>query len=183
MKKNLSCTIAQILLVGMTATAQSYQPIDSLSQMKFIIKNVGMETEGRFSGLQGRIVFNPADLKTASFSVSIDAASINTDIEPRDMALREPEYLDTKNHPRISFEAKQVVSANKAGSYLMKGIISIKGTSKEISFPFQAIPKDDGLFFTGEMKLRRRDFKIGMSSIVLSEGFTVVLSVFAGKIQ
>ncbi|MBV9988369.1 MAG: YceI family protein [Chitinophagaceae bacterium] len=159
--------------------AQVYTPVDSRSEIKIIIKNVGMDTEGRMSGLQGTIHFNPAELKSASFDMSIDAASINTDIEPRDKTLKEAEYLNTAQYPRISFLSKQLSRLPGNNRYLMKGDITIKGITREISFPFSALPKDGGLQFSGEMKLNRKDFRIGTGSVVLSEGFTVMLQVFA----
>jgi polyisoprenoid-binding protein YceI len=172
-----------IILVfsAITVHAQAYQPVDSRSQVKVVIKNVGMDTEGRLSGLQGSIRFNPVDLKSAVFDMSIDATSINTDIEPRDRALREAEYLDAIQHPRISFHSKQVTQMAGGKGYLLKGTLTIKGISKEISFPFTATPTADGMLFSGEMKLNRKDFRIATGSIVLAESFTVVLSVFASR--
>jgi hypothetical protein len=42
-------------------------------------------------------------------------------------------------------------------------------------------PGNDGVFFNGEFKLNRHDFKVGGKSVVLSGNITVVLSVFAKK--
>jgi polyisoprenoid-binding protein YceI len=159
--------------------SQTYVPVDSLSSVKFVIKNTGMNTTGKISGLQGLIVFNPSDLKNARFSASTDPASINTEIEPRDRALRGPEYLDITRYPGIRFESKQVTKSGNR--YLLKGIISLHGIQKEIVFPFEAITRDGGILFTGEMKLDRRDFSIGTGSTVLSDVFSVMLSVFARK--
>lgn len=159
--------------------SQTYIPVDSLSSVKFVIKNTGMNTTGKFSGLLGSIHFNPSDLKNARFSANIDAATINTEIEPRDQALKGPEYLDIIRFPRISFESKQVTKSG--GRYLVKGIISLHGIQKEIVFPFEALIKEGGILFTGEMKLNRRDFSIATESTVLSDVFSVVLSVFARK--
>jgi polyisoprenoid-binding protein YceI len=158
-----------------------YQPVASKSQVKVVIKNVGMDTEGRLTGLQGSIRFNPADLKSAGFDMSIDAASINTDIEPRDKALQEPEYLNTGQYPRISFHSRQVSQLAGGKRYLLTGNLTIKGISKEISFPFTATPTADGMLFSGEMKLNRKDFRIAPASVVLGESFTVILSVFASR--
>jgi polyisoprenoid-binding protein YceI len=159
--------------------AQTYVPVDSLSSVKFIIRNMGMNTTGKFSGVKGSIRFNPSDLKNARFSVSIDAASVNTEIEPRDQALRGSEYLDAGRHPNIVFESKQVIKSGDR--YVLKGFISLRGIQQETVFPFEAVTKEGGVLFTGEMKLNRRDFSIGTGSTVLSDVFSVVLSVFARK--
>ena len=161
--------------------AQLYRPVDKSSSVTTSIKNVGMATEGRLTGLEGEIRFNPADLKNAMFSVSVSAASINTDIDIRDSTLRGKAYLDAENNPRISFVSKQITQPAKSGPYYMKGTLTLKGISKDINFPFTVMPKTNGLQFTGEMRIYRHDFKIGEGSMVLSDNMTIALSVFAEK--
>ena len=162
-------------------TAQNYQSVDNASSVKFVIQNFGMATDGKFSGLLGNIKFNPTDLKASSFIVSIDANTINTDIDARDSALRTTAYLDTKKFPQISFNSKQITIGGKADMFVVKGVITIKGISKEISFPFRLIHKEEGILLAGDFKISRRDFKIGIGSLVLSDTIIVSLSVFAKK--
>ncbi len=162
-------------------TAQNYRTVNNASSVKFIIQNFGMATGGRFSGLQGDINFNPKDLKGSSFTMSIDANTINTDIDVRDSALRTTAYLDAKMFPRINFNSKQITIADKADMFFVKGIITIKEISKEISFPFKLINKEEGILLSGDFKISRRDFKIGNGSLVLSDTIIISLSVFAKK--
>ena len=181
--QKIQIVIAAILCItgGISVSAQNYIPVDNVSSVTIIIRNVGMATEGKISGLEGSIVFNPNDLKNASFSVSVDANSINTDIHVRDSALKTAEYLDAKRFPRISFVSKQISQANKSAPFMVKGMLTIKGISKEISFPFTAVGQNDGLLFTGECKVNRLQYKIGVGSLVLSDNMTISLVVFAKK--
>lgn len=160
--------------------AQTYRPADRSSVVKVTVKNAGMDVDALFTGLEGEISFNPADLKTAAFSVSVDAATVNTGIDVRDANLRGGDYLDAKAFPRISFVSKQV-SQVKPGAYLAKGTITIKGISKDITLPFTATPKEGGMLFSGDCRLNRNDFRIGTGSIVLSDGMQLSLRVFAQK--
>ncbi len=168
-----------LFLFHTTGNAQTLHPVDALSSVKITIKNFGMAIDGIVSGLEGDILFTAADIKNSRFAVTLDVRTINTDIAIRDSALQTAEYLDTKRFPRISFISKQIVSAGKPDAFLAKGLLTIKGISKEISFPFTVLPKDDGLFFIGEMKINRLDFKIAVGSTVLSDNLTVSLKVFA----
>ncbi len=161
--------------------AQQYIPDTEASIVKFVIKNVGMDTEGSFSGLEGNIRFNPADLKNALFEVSVQAGSIKTGIDIRDQNLLSTEYLDAQKYPLISFLSQSITATDKSGRYLMKGSFTIKGISKTISFPFQIIEKNEGLLFTGECRLKRTDFKIAPTSVVLSDSFLISLKVLAKK--
>jgi polyisoprenoid-binding protein YceI len=159
--------------------AQSYTPVDNESRIHFVIDNFGIATGGDFTGISGTIKFDPADLTTADFDVSVDAGSINTDIEARDNHLRKSDYLDVKNYPRILFKSSRITKTNKDGYWYMFGMITIKGVAKEIKFPFTATAKDGGYLFEGNFKLNRRDFGVGGRSISLSDDLTVSLSVFA----
>ena len=163
-----------------SSAGQQYKAVDQGSSVKFKIRNFGFNSEGTFTGLQGHIGFDPQHLSGATFEVSIDAASINTDNNMRDNHLRKEEYFDVQNHPRISFVSTAVKAGGNTGSYTMTGKLTIKEISKEISFPFTAGQQDSGYLFKGEFTINRKDFKVGGSS-TLSNSLTVQLSVFAKK--
>jgi polyisoprenoid-binding protein YceI len=44
------------LFIFAASHAQQYQPVDEKSEVKFVIKNFGINTGGGFKGLQGTIV-------------------------------------------------------------------------------------------------------------------------------
>lgn len=169
-----------LFCLGGLLRAQQYRPVDESSQVKVTVKNTGMDVDAIFTGLEGEIRFNPSDLKNAFFSVSVDANTVSTGIDVRDANLRGADYLATQQHPRVSFVSKQVTEV-KPGSYLVKGTITIKGISKEISIPFNVTPKEDGLLFAGECRLLRLDYRIGVGSLVLSNPMLLSLKVFAKK--
>ena len=161
--------------------AQTYTPTDAGSKVRFVIKNFGINTGGTFDGLSGNITFDPASLATASFNVSVDTKTVDTDMEARDNHLRKAEYFDAEKFPKLSFRSTKVTTTNKEGYLFMFGIITIKNVSKEISFPFTQKSKDDGILFEGEFKLNRRDFGVGGKSFSMSDELTVELSIFAKK--
>jgi len=162
-------------------SAQTYIPVNEASSIRFTIKNAGMGTDGKMTGLEGEIRFNPTDLKGSFFSVSADASTIDTDIALRDSSLKSKEYLNTQQYPKIQFLSKQISAGVTAGTYLVKGTLTIKGISKDINFPFTVSQKNDGIQLTGEMHVNRLDYKIGVGSVVLSNSLTVSLNVFAKK--
>jgi hypothetical protein len=161
--------------------AQQYVPDASASKVLVTIKNVGMDTEGEFSGIEGTIHFAPADLKSALFEISVKANSIKTGIYVRDNNLLSAEYLDANAHPNISFQSTQVTNGAQKGQYLMKGIFTIKGISKPVVFPFTVVEKEEGLLFTGNCRIKRSDYKIATGSVVLSDMIMVSLKVLAKK--
>src|SRR5437762_12064877 len=168
-----------LVFLSLNLFAQSYTPKDDGSKVHFTIKNFGVATGGDFKGLSGTIKFDPNNPAAADFDVSVDASTVDTDIESRDKDLRKSNYFDVKTYPRISFKSTKVTRTNKADYLYMFGKITIKVVTKEIQFPFKATAKDGGYLFEGNFKLNRRDFGVGKNSISLSDDLTVSLSVFA----
>ena len=179
MIKKVFTAIALFCIV--TAFGQNYTPTDAGSKVRFVIKNFGINTGGTFEGLAGSVVFDPANLAGASFNVSVDAKSVDTDMEARDNHLRKEEYFDVEKYPKLSFRSTKITTTNKEGYLFMFGVITIKNISKEISFPFKQTSKDGGILFEGEFKLNRRDFGVGGKSFSMSDELNVELSIFAKK--
>jgi len=179
MIKKVFTAIALFCVV--TAFGQNYTPTDAGSKVRFVIKNFGINTGGTFEGLAGSIIFDPANLAGASFNVSVDAKTVDTDVEARDNHLRKEEYFDVEKYPKLSFRSTKITTTNKDGYLFMFGVITIKNISKEISFPFKQTSKDGGILFDGEFKLNRLDFGVGGKSFSMSDELSVELSIFAKK--
>ena len=179
MIKKVLTAIALFCIV--TAFGQNYTPADAGSKVRFVIKNFGINTGGTFEGLAGTIIFDPANLTTASFNVTVDAKTVDTDMEARDNHLRKEEYFDVEKYPKVSFRSTKITTTNKDGYLFMFGVITIKNISKEISFPFKQTIKDGGILFDGEFKLNRLDFGVGGKSFSMSDELNVELSIFAKK--
>lgn len=169
------------LLVTAISFGQSYTPTDAGSRVHFVIKNFGINTGGSFDGLAGSITFDPANLSAASFNVTVETKTVDTDIEARDNHLRKAEYFDVEKYPKISFRSTKITATNKEGYLYMFGVITIKNVSKEISFPFTQTSQDGGILFKGDFKLNRKEFGVGGSSFSLSDDVSIELSIFAKK--
>ncbi|HEY4205236.1 MAG TPA: YceI family protein [Puia sp.] len=171
--------VSLIQLIGIAAFSQQFKPSDTGSSITFSIKNFGFETSGSFTGLDGKISFDPADVRSDSFDMSIDANTINTDNNMRDSHLRKEEYFDVRKYPRIRFVSSSV-SVDRNAHFTATGKLTIKNTTKDMSIPFTVTSKDGGYLFTGEFKLNRKDYHVGGSSTI-SNNLTVHFSIFARK--
>ncbi len=171
--------VGWILVLVVSASAQ-YKPIDDGSSVQFKIRNFGFNSGGVFSGLKGTIDFNAEKPTEGKFDVTIEAASVNTDNTSRDNHLKEEAYFDVKNHPQIRFVSTKIIGSEKAGTYSVTGNLTIKKTTKEITFPFTASQQGIGYLFNGEFKINRRDYGVGGSS-TLSDGVEVMLKIQARK--
>ena len=171
-----------LLLIVVTANmaVAQYKPVDNGSFIEFKIKNFGINTGGSFTGLQGSISFDANHSDAASFDVSIDANSVNTDNNMRDNHLRADTYFDVKNYPRIHFVSTKVTFSNKPGTLFIFGKLTIKNQTKDISFPFTATATNDGYLFKGVFNINRKDYGVGGTSVI-SDNLEVDLSILASR--
>jgi len=164
------------VLTGAAVHAQSLTPDNEGSSVRFSIKNFGTTVTGHFSGLKGTIAYDGSNPGKISFNMEVDAGSIATGNKTRDSHLRKEEYFNVEKFPSIRFVSTKVTST-KAGAFTVSGRLTIKGVTKEISFPFTAKPKGAGILFEGTFTLDRRDYSVGGGSFVMGDSVTVILSV------
>ncbi|HTR29442.1 MAG TPA: YceI family protein [Puia sp.] len=184
MRYIIGFAFAQLAMTAMYAQSpgHSFLPVDEGSTIRFKIKNFGFNSEGSFKGLQGTIHWDAQNVEADSFDVSVDANSVNTGNDARDEHLRKESYFDVEKYPRIRFVASSVAATDANGHYRITGKLTIKGTTKEIAFPFLATPAGDDFIFKGSFTINRRDFGVGGSS-TLSNDVTVFLTVLARRLR
>ena len=165
----------QLVLIN-DAISQTPKPQDEGSAVQFKIKNFGSTVTGTMKGLRGSMEFDPAQLAGAHFDVSVDAATVDTDSGMRDRHLQKEEYFDVATYSRLRF-VSTAVTASAPGKYVVTGNLTIKSTTKSVSFPFTYSSVGGNAVFEGEFLLNRRDFSVGGGSFSLSDNLTVVLKV------
>jgi polyisoprenoid-binding protein YceI len=164
-----------MLLFAHQRVLAQYKPSDKQSQVEFKIKNFGFSVSGSFTGLSGAITFDPAHPEAASFDVSIDANTVNTDNDMRDGHLRNPDYFDVANFPRIRLVSDKIRSSGRG--FVFSGKLIIKNIIRPVSFPFTAdLSPGGGYLFKGNFTINRRDFNVGGASTI-SDKLEVTLNV------
>ena len=142
------------------------------SVITFEIKNLGINTGGSFSGLAAKSHFTPTNLNASTIEASIDVATINTGNTGKDEHLRSEDFFDATRYPKISL--KSIAFKHKSGNnYIGTFILNIKDKSKQIEMPFTYLEKENTIEFKGTFKISRLDFRVGSSSMVLSDEVTI----------
>ena len=174
-------TIIIVFLVFVSsAKGQNYKPVNEAEAVKFTIENIGFDVNGSFAGLNGNIAFDVKNLGTASFDVSVDASTVNTKNSTRDKHLRGPDYFAVQTYPEIRITSVKIAKSVTPGYYVFFGKLSIKGTTKDISFPFTAVPEAGAYSFKGEFSIKRRDFAVGGKNTI-SNDLKVKLDILTKK--
>jgi polyisoprenoid-binding protein YceI len=103
----------------------------------FSAKHLGVATvRGHFTKVDAEVELDdPEDPTTARGTVTIDAASIDTDNEQRDGPLRSPDFLDVEKYPTITFALKRV--ERSGDDYKVIGDLTIKNITNEVALDYE----------------------------------------------
>lgn len=172
---------AQFLLLTSGISAQAFVTVPGESVVEFRIKNFGIGTTGKFKGPEGKITFDPANPGAATMDVFIEANTLDTDNKTRDGHLRKEDYFDVKNYPKIHFVSTKIARSTKAGMFVLYGRLTIKKTTKDVTFPFTAEAISSGYRFKGDFRINRRDFGIGGNNTI-SDNLFVCLNVVTKRL-
>jgi polyisoprenoid-binding protein YceI len=164
-------------LIGLfwAANTVAQVPLERGSKVSFQIKNFGVTVSGTFSGLKGDIQFDPIIPKNCSVNISINSKTIDTGIDLRDNHLMKEEYFDTDVYPTISFISQNLTVQD--GHWKAEGKLTVKETTKEVSFPFKVVTQKDGYAFKGTFTLNRRDFGVGGRSFSIADDVAINFEV------
>ncbi|MEY2793888.1 MAG: hypothetical protein RJA76_1880 [Bacteroidota bacterium] len=132
MKKIL---IASLLFVAaqFSGVAQKYSVDKAHSKLGFSIVHMMIsDVEGSFKISEASLTSSKDDFSDASFTLTADVNSVNTDNERRDGHLKTPDFFDAAKFPSISFKSK---SFTKVGDrkYKLVGDLTMHGVTKAIT--------------------------------------------------
>ena len=97
--------------IGLASTAQAddYKVDDGHSSVLFSIQHLGAANVwGRFNAVDGDFTIDAKDPAKSSFNVTIDASSVDTNNEKRDKHLRNADFFNVEEFPKITFASKSV---------------------------------------------------------------------------
>lgn len=160
-----------IALITLSVTAFAQWAVDKgHSKVAFIVNHHGIsEVDGNFKKYEVVISTAKEDLSDLAFEVTIETASITTDLEPRDNHLKSADIFDVQKFPALTFKSTSIKKV-KGNEYKMTGLFTLKGITKEITLdvimngPVENPNKNAknvqvGIKATG--KIKRSEFKLG----------------------
>lgn len=131
--KNLSI-IAVFMMMAVASFAQSSWNVDKAhSILGFnIFHNSIAEFSGNFQAFESSITSNGDNFDGASMNVTIETASVNTQLERRDNHLRSADFFDAEKYPTISFTSGKWKKTGN-NSYKAEGDMTFKGVTKKVN--------------------------------------------------
>lgn len=149
------------------------------SELTFKVKHLMISNvKGEFRRFSAETDIGDGDFSKSTITVSIDAASIFTNEEQRDAHLRSAEFFDVEKYPTLTFKSTSFRPVSD-DDYKLKGILTIKGISREIALDaeFGGINKDlagnEKAGFSIHGKINRKDFGLNWNAVLESGGVLV----------
>ena len=174
----ISTIIALSLPAAAFATTWNIDPDHSNVGFKvrhLMVSNV----KGSFEKLAGVVDINDADITKSKVSVTIDTASINTNVKKRDEHLRSADFFDVATFPTMTFVSKKVA---KAGNDKLKvtGDLTLHGITREVVLDVEGPTKESkdpwGIMRSGAVastKINRKDFGLVWNKALETGGVAV----------
>jgi polyisoprenoid-binding protein YceI len=162
-------------------TTQTWNLDPTHSSITFTVRHmVVAKVHGRFARFEGTVSLpEGGELSGASTSVSIDAASIDTQVEARDNHLRSPDFFDVQAFPRITFQSKRVLPQGGKGALRIVGDLTLHGITREVELEAEYLGKMTDPFgtervaFSASGRLERKDFGLTWNQALEAGGVLV----------
>ncbi|AGT09216.1 cytochrome b/b6 domain-containing protein [Paracoccus aminophilus] len=122
------------------------------------VKQAGAEVAGQFANWTAKIAYDPAS-QTGHVSVTIDTGSLT--LGAVSDTAKGPEFLNTTQFPKATFEANLRPEDSAGWPHLAKGDLTIAGKTVIAELPFDVVVKGDKANASGSMTVDRRDFELG----------------------
>jgi polyisoprenoid-binding protein YceI len=173
-------TIAIALSLPLMASAATWTIDPEHSNVGFKIKHLMVSNvKGSFDKFTGTVDLNDKDITKSSVEVSIDTASINTNVQKRDAHLRSADFFDVAKYPAMTFKSKKVAKAGKdklkvTGDLTLHGVtkevvLNVDGPTKESKDPYGNIRKGASATTT----INRKDFGLTWNKALETGGVVV----------
>ncbi len=167
--KTMLSLVTSLVLFGNMAFAQVKWTVDPAhSNVRFEVNHLGISViDGEFSKLAGAVESKDStQFNQAKISFEIDVNSINTRIAARDKHLKNDDFFNAEQFPKITM-TDAVLTATKKGEFTLKGNLTIRDITKPVVFE---VKQNNGVItdpwgkkragFTASTSINRMDYNI-----------------------
>lgn len=142
--KKLITSIATLLALALplVASASTWNIDPDHSNVGFKVKHLMVSNvKGNFDKHTGTVEINDKDITKSRVEVSIDTASINTNVQKRDEHLRSADFFDVAKYPTMTFVSKKVAKAGK-NRLKVTGDLTLHGVTRQVVLDVEPLSKE-----------------------------------------
>lgn len=158
------------------------------SSLNFKIKhsNISM-VNGKFMDYTGNLTTTDTTLDNAQFDFTIQATSINTNVDARDNHLRSADFFEVEKYPTITFKSKEIKKTGE-DKYSLHGKLTIKDVTKDVVFDLKygghlKTDKEERIGITAKAVIDRFDYNIEFDPSGMGVGKDVHIVVYSELVK
>ncbi|SCK21684.1 YceI family protein [Vogesella sp. LIG4] len=153
-----------LLLLAALSVPAFAQPVDlGKSQLAFTMKQMGVPVSGNFKKFAANVSFNPAQPDAAKADIGIDINSISLPTADANNEARKKDWFNAAQFPQARFVSSSIKPLGN-NRFQVSGKLTIKGTTRDVSAPFQITAQGKQLTVDGLLPISRLAFKVGEGS-------------------
>ena len=171
--------IAMLAILPVLAHADTWNIDPAHTNVEFSVRHMMISNvKGQFQKTSGTITTNGSDPASATVDATIDASSVDTRVEKRDMHLKSPEFLDVAKYPTITFKSTKVEAAGP-NKWKVTGDLTLHGVTKpvvldvESSGPPVSVKGNMRAGASATTQIKRSDFGLTWNKVLESGGVMV----------
>jgi polyisoprenoid-binding protein YceI len=153
------------------------------SEVDFSITHMAISNvHGRFGNVAAKIAYNEADITKSSVTATIDAATVDTGVDPRNTHLKSPDFFDVATFPTITFTSTSV--AKDGNNLAINGNLTLHGVTKPVVLraegpagPVSGMDHKQHAGFSATTTISRSAFGIGSKFPAAMVGDEVKLTI------
>ena len=186
--KLLVLFVSAFFILNSAAFAATYKIDEAHSTVSFKIRHIFSPVQGFFRKFSGTFDYDPANPTSWKTDATIDASSIDTNVEARDKHLRSADFFDVEQFPNLTFKSTGVTDVAGANAKL-HGLLSLHGVEKPVDIDLEIYdvvtdPWGNTIAsFSGTTKLNRKDFGLNWNQaletgqVLVGEEVTITLDI------
>ncbi|WP_193570513.1 YceI family protein [Luteibacter yeojuensis] len=120
----------------------------------------GQQFDGSFGKFDAAISYDPANLATAKFDVTVDVATAKTGDNDRDGALPGADFFDAAKFPKAHYVTTGFTK-DARGNVVANGNLTLHGITKPVALKVVFNPAAGGARLSVTGTLKRLDFGVG----------------------
>lgn len=152
--------IAVLSLAMVPASASQWTIDHDSSRLGFVGTQSGAEFTGEFERFSAVMQFDPENLDTSSFDVSVDVTSFNSRSGERDSAVKGKDWFWFSQFPEATYRTDSIRQTGP-DQYEADGKLTIRSKTRNVTLPFEWVIDGDSATMKGETTLIRTHFDVG----------------------
>lgn len=179
LKSCLMILLATLVVTSAVGAAEPYDLDKAHSFIAFKVRHMAVSSvRGQFNEYSAALLVDEGDLTKSSISLTIEAASIDTNQPQRDEHLRSGDFLLVESNPQITFVSQQITKLVD-GKFQAAGDLTIRGVTRpvvlelDVAGPIKDPFGNHRIGIEGTVTIDRQDYGVNFSRVMDNGGLVV----------